>query len=159
MEKKIDVDEVRNRRMSTVTPEELRACADAEVGNALGDGRAYEAAAATIEALQAEKFKAGEEWAKEYAAARNAEAERDALAATLEQVRAWLAYKPTASLHDIVAAAPSVSLAHVKAEVLREAAETLGKLYLFKDGTASIAIDPLALRDRADQIESEARHE
>jgi hypothetical protein len=91
--------------------------------------------------------------------ARDLRAERDGLAATLEQVRAWLAYKPTASLHDIVAAAPSVSLAHVKAETLREAAETLGKLYLFKDGTASIAIDPLALRDSADQIESEASNE
>lgn len=141
-----------------ITPEELRACADAEVGNALGDGRAYEAAAALIEALQAE---------------------RDGLAATVEQVRGFTQkerdeihgrydlagavtsdYRGYANACDDVLgiiAAPSVSLAHVKAEALRWAGGNAMRL-----GTVSgsgVKVGERAqnfLAQLADQIESEA---
>lgn len=69
MEKKIDVDEIRNRRMTDhITPEELRRVRKALMYAAdRAPGNLLLRAAATIEALQAE---------------------RDGLAATLEQVRA-----------------------------------------------------------------------
>ena len=147
MEKKIDVDEVRNRRMTDhITPEELRRLVSARYDEPTVRD-AMSMAAATIEALQAK---------------------RDGLAATLEQVRAWLAYKPTASLHDIVAAAPSVSLAHVKAETLREAAAAFTEGEEWQDAFARVAgdddVDAVRATEewlirRADQIESEASNE
>lgn len=172
-----------------ITPEELRRVRKALMYAAdRAPGNLLLRAAATIEALQAENEQLRERQGSHDLAneairwkrrALNAETERDGLAATLEQVRAWLAYKPTASLHDIVAAAPSVSLAHVKAETLREAAEDMAAVIHNGDVAECAAFVPgesgrsaaVEARDSiyeepaewlakyADQIESEASNE